>query len=298
MLSRSTWACELKSEFTSADRTTNGHAPRERVSWNDKIHILWYNLYVTLHVSVWVEIRITFPTRYPTSQSRSTWACELKCTVISSHWNWYSHAPRERVSWNTAGNWRWDCWPCHAPRERVSWNSILPKFQQLCLVTLHVSVWVEMTRSLWNVSDWRVTLHVSVWVEILCQMIYLKHELVTLHVSVWVEISSLTPAVWVFQSRSTWACELKFSPAIRTVSSLRHAPRERVSWNVLPCVCNYFLTRHAPRERVSWNEILFRLRSIKNQVTLHVSVWVEMLPLAVVTSIFEVTLHVSVWVEM
>ena len=121
-VSRSTWACELKLYVASTFFPSYGHAPRERVSWNN-----W----------VWIVI-------HRVNASRSTWACELK---------WFC---RLHISKNL----------CHAPRERVSWN---PTFWQI----------------VGNTGP------------------------VTLHVSVWVEISSLAPAVWVFQSRSTWACELK-----------------------------------------------------------------------------------------
>ena len=79
----------------------NGHAPRERVSWN----------------STFCEICCQGDT-----ESRSTWACELKCNV-RMEWLWtHSHAPRERVSWN------------------------MRAFTELknLLVTLHVSVWVEI----------------------------------------------------------------------------------------------------------------------------------------------------------
>ena len=54
------------------------HAPRERVSWNEDSEIKDLDKYVTLHVSVWVEIAIAYR-RY---------AVALR------------HAPRERVSWN------------------------------------------------------------------------------------------------------------------------------------------------------------------------------------------------------
>ena len=39
VMSRSTWACELKSQATDLTPNTKGHAPRERVSWNCKIVI-------------------------------------------------------------------------------------------------------------------------------------------------------------------------------------------------------------------------------------------------------------------
>ena len=59
----------------------------------------------------------------------------------------------------------------------------------LDLVTLHVSVWVEILYiCLLPIFDF-VTLHVSVWVEIY-KIIFrnFKSIRVTLHVSVWVEI--------------------------------------------------------------------------------------------------------------
>ena len=78
---------------------------------------------VTLHVSVWVEI-VPFWRVYEAVQSRSTWACELKCSCNIDFWNFRSHAPRERVSWNHLNlGTRWEC-PRHAPRERVSWNHL------------------------------------------------------------------------------------------------------------------------------------------------------------------------------
>ena len=54
--SRSTWACELKfQQYAEYDRC-NGHAPRERVSWNNSEFPTTITIWVTLHVSVWVEI--------------------------------------------------------------------------------------------------------------------------------------------------------------------------------------------------------------------------------------------------
>ena len=108
--SRSTWACELKSVGRSTPRKVVGHAPRERVSWNDKyvicgyripvtLHVsvwveIWQRLkrfagfYVTLHVSVWVEIIIIFKI-WTFYMSRSTWACELKCSygILGDYFN-------------------------------------------------------------------------------------------------------------------------------------------------------------------------------------------------------------------
>ena len=98
------------------------HAPRERVSWNDKYVICGYRIPVTLHVSVWVEICGVRLSRLRT-ESRSTWACELKFLRYDDI--------SELIS--------------HAPRERVSWNVNISAMQAEVKVTLHVSVWVEMT---------------------------------------------------------------------------------------------------------------------------------------------------------
>ena len=78
---------------------TPGHAPRERVSWNAVVTLIFEISAVTLHVSVWVEIKIF--------------------TIFTSA---ESHAPRERVSWNKRHFFLLPLNLCHAPRERVSWN--------------------------------------------------------------------------------------------------------------------------------------------------------------------------------
>ena len=120
-------------------------------------------------------------------------------------------------------------------------------------------------------------------------------------------------------SRSTWACELKFGSSWCFVGRRRHAPRERVSWNINVVICQREITSHAPRERVSWN-VEERSRINLAGVTLHVSVWVEIclsevritlslsrstwacelkfLSTFTQTFLHYVTLHVSVWVEM
>ena len=76
---------------------------------------------------------------------------------------------------------------------------------------------------------------------------------VTLHVSVWVEIFCFRSPDFRHGSRSTWACELKFDAQLLRKKAICHAPRERVSWNDVLC----------DTARVT-------------EVTLHVSVWVEM----------------------
>ena len=101
--------------------------------------------------------------------------------------------------------------------------------------------------------------------------------MVTLHVSVWVEITISSNFV---------------------SSAFRHAPRERVSWNN-SCRSERLVHRsHAPRERVSWNCSCQCVFPGIHDVTLHVSVWVEILGGITYGKIHRVTLHVSVWVEI
>ena len=170
-------------------------------------------LSVTLHVSVWVEMHI--------SDDMTKKLCR--------------HAPRERVSWNPNPIQKAGLLNCHAPRERVSWNLCNEIVNSSCNVTLHVSVWVEITfsgegsiirvrshapreRVSWNLqklcflTNCFVTLHVSVWVEISLTTFFLGWFSVTLHVSVWVEMYNPTSwGIWIVcRSRSTWACELKY----------------------------------------------------------------------------------------
>ena len=105
--------------------------------------------------------------------------------------------------------------------------------------------------------------------------------------------------LFILWSRSTWACELKCCHKILTARQAQcHAPRERVSWNDNEVIENSIVNRHAPRERVSWNLIKNRLYLLIDKVTLHVSVWVEIVDFTDIKSIFSVTLHVSVWVEI
>ena len=120
----------------------------------------------------------------------------------------------------------------HAPRERVSWNEIYFIILSCDLVTLHVSVWVEIPSLIHLLKCSRVTLHVSVWVEMwasaylsmvmmsrstwACELkfsVFLPSTLyhhVTLHVSVWVEMTRNLSGSQQQASRSTWACELKY----------------------------------------------------------------------------------------
>ncbi len=145
----------------------NCHAPRERVSWNLCNEIVNSSCNVTLHVSVWVEI---------------TFSGEGSIIRVRSH------APRERVSWNGFYSLCNFLVMRHAPRERVSWNPRIGLAITNSVVTLHVSVWVEIDKSYLYFFAVIVTLHVSVWVEIVLYISKRLTTLVTLHVSVWVEI--------------------------------------------------------------------------------------------------------------
>ena len=137
--------------------------------------------------------------------------------------------------------------------------------------------------------------------------------------SVWVEIDSFSVNFELSKSRSTWACELKYAKShyLRSKVESRstwacelklyddivvdeggcHAPRERVSWNRWWCRLSHWIVRHAPRERVSWNDET-QAEQLKSEVTLHVSVWVEIISMRLSIAKSLVTLHVSVWVEI
>ena len=86
--------------ISASRKTAIRHAPRERVSWNSAYRCRSIGLFVTLHVSVWVEINISF-------------------LIIDTM---AGHAPRERVSWNLPVLVVIRTAKRHAPRERVSWN--------------------------------------------------------------------------------------------------------------------------------------------------------------------------------
>ena len=188
-MSRSTWACELK--WTTLDLPQLEHVSRSTWACELKLRSCLSRFSansVTLHVSVWVEIDRLAAVSMLYS-SRSTWACELKFWLSL----YYFYGVR------------------HAPRERVSWNGKDYNLGDTILVTLHVSVWVEIRQICLFLFCFVVTLHVSVWVEIqrLNKMVVLLRN-VTLHVSVWVEI---------------WGSLVLFNRC------RGHAPRERVSWN-------------------------------------------------------------------
>ena len=144
------------------------------------------------------------------------------------------------------------------------------------VVTLHVSVWVEIHfKSLCTVDK----LSRSTWAcELKCKFLQFYRSKCSHAPRERVSWNPVWAITWhcVSTSRSTWAFELKFPYTPLKSTPVRHAPRERVSWNgksarnpLKPC-------GHAPRERVSWNEAQ-GLQAIATRVTLHVSVWVEIL---------------------
>ena len=131
-----------------------------------------------------------------------------------------------------------------------------------------------------------------------CKIYQLINVHVTLHVSVWVEIQRGRSVANPTSSRSTWACELKWSVSTNTLIQLRHAPRERVSWNIRITVKHCY----SVKSRSTWACEL-KLTSpivllMTQKVTLHVSVWVEIKIVIYKQLQQEVTLHVSVWVEI
>ena len=130
------------------------------------------------------------------------------------------------------------------------------------MVTLHVSVWVEMCGVRYCKSGYFVTLHVSVWVEILVKLYFLRKAVVTLHVSVWVEMILVSLKINNHKaSRSTWACELKWKG--ETTFILITESRSTWACELKSTNKRTYLT--------SWN------------VTLHVSLWVEMICLILVS---------------
>ena len=166
--SRSTWACELKSyRYLFLTLTV----PKSRSTW-------------ACELKFWIYNAASAP-----AASRSTWACELKLTVpISGNVYGQSHAPRERVSWNPRVWRRYSSGSGHAPRERVSWNNCILGDFCASVVTLHVSVWVEI--ALYALGAGRLRSR-STWA---CELKF--------HASA--EFFN------VDASRSTWACELKW----------------------------------------------------------------------------------------
>ena len=126
------------------------HAPRERVSWNFAEMGAKVRPTVTLHVSVWVEMRQT-----------------SKLAV-----NGTGHAPRERVSWNGFLSAYKSVGLSHAPRERVSWNivniSIIPRSR------MSRSTWACELKFYYGVVEVVQVMSRSTWA---CELKYQKKEM-------------------------------------------------------------------------------------------------------------------------
>ena len=180
--------------------------------------------------------------------SWNSWSCRFQ-TLASRH------APRERVSWNRFLELQSLDIPSHAPRERVSWNE----------ATLAVC-----RRLLRHAPRERVS---------------------------WNGLQQLLISVMTL-SRSTWACELKFWLSLYYFYGVRHAPRERVSWNAFGANKTLPVNCHAPRERVSWNLLV---SNVPNSCIVSRSTWaceLKFYGCRVESQGCSVTLHVSVWVEI
>ena len=208
---------------------------------------------VTLHVSVWVEIYK--PLGGDNSDtSRSTWACELKYDSMTDTFNKVRHAPRERVSWNRLSWLR----VLHTVKSRSTWACEL-KFEEWQLKnpeTESRSTWACELKSVWSWywhcippsrSTWACELKsgaVAAW-----QVI----SYVTLHVSVWVEMKGLIRGKTQKKSRSTWACELKFCTAYIIAAPTSSRSTWACELKLISLQIQTAVKRHAPRERVSWN---------------------------------------------
>ena len=164
-----------------------------------------------------------------------------------------------RSTWACELKWKC-CWHGkadfgHAPRERVSWNVKKLENYQILRVTLHVSVWVEIAVFSRSRFMLKVTLHVSVWVEMILAL----------------------ALIYTLTSRSTWACELKLMLLWKIPQRRRHAPRERVSWNDNEVIENSTINPSRSTWACELKCGIVYCKKDRYPVTLHVSVWVEIM---------------------
>ena len=208
--SRSTWACELKYASLLIRKKVDSHAPRERVSWNPTDTSKAYADTVTLHVSVWVEMRQMLKQ-----------AVSGTVTLHVSVWV-------EIIFANVKGG------EVGVTLHVSVWVEIdTHNFQEgKVYVTLHVSVWVEiyniichsehlLSRSTWacelkckcswqaprtvqSRSTWACELKFSCAQRILTICSHAPRERVSWNCTV------AQPLRGLCRSRSTWACELKW----------------------------------------------------------------------------------------
>ena len=144
------------------------------------------------------------------------------------------------------------------------------------VVTLHVSVWVEIYPSV--MIRKKCPMSRSTWA---CELKYLTFDdgkLLTMSRSTWaceLKLQGHATASLCVSSRSTWACELKYQIIYiwNNHCQSRSTWACELKWRVYMCVCIYVWSRstwacelklnhlkkcngdcsHAPRERVSWN---------------------------------------------
>ena len=132
----------------------------------------------------------------------------------------------------------------------MSWNLTFDFFEKILSVTLHVSVWVEIHS---NLPLPLLRQSRSTWA---CELKFVKNFTKIANTpsrSTWAcELKFIDNGSIVVTevSRSTWACELKSLSTLYTLILPCHAPRERVSWNLLWLQVRLFVTCHAPHERV------------------------------------------------
>ena len=273
--SRSTWACELKYVFIS-QIAVRCYVTLHVSVWVEIVFCQlkpWITA-VTLHVSVWVEIYIVKGNGKP-----------LNVTLHVSVW--VEILRRREAKKNGKSRSTWACelkcayalrsvlFGCHAPRERVSWN-IYSKGERKPF-----NSHAPRERVSWN---WKY--HT-----------YSFFAPVTLHVSVWVEIYNASSPLPLAASRSTWACELKFCGII--ILCWNRPSRSTWACELKFCEISRLRQVVAVTLNVSvWVEIRVAVRLFRFfKVTLHVSVWVEMVWVLMKCCVYPVTLHVSVWVN-
>ena len=212
----------------------------------------------------------------PLKSSRSTWACELKFPVWSLLSEYSSHAPRERVSWNCIFFLPLSGMEGHAPRERVSWNVNICKICKYSIVTLHVSVWVEIYK-FWNFST--LCMSRSTWAcELKCKN----------------QKQNVSAERHAPRERVSWNARFGCTHPHRS----RHAPRERVSWNCTSCNIHF----SSGRSRSTWAcELKWNYLQFLHRLKWSRSTWaceLKFLKQVRKAKIVQVTLHVSVWVEI
>ena len=161
-------------------------------------------------MSVWVEICLTYTHTLDRCSHAPRERVSWNTNILVSFINHSSHAPRERVSWNLNISRAAIQLSRHAPRERVSWNDTPIQYTCFRRVTLHVSVWVEIKVKYDVFIVWESR---STWACELKWLLSQLHLLMLLSRSTWAcELKyriSLYKQVWT-PSRSTWACELKW----------------------------------------------------------------------------------------